>query len=401
MPKKITIKEFKERANKIHNGKYGYDDTVYVNSYTKVIIKCPIHGNFEQTPSTHLRGHGCPKCRDEENGKRQSLTTEEFKERANKIHNGKYGYDDSVYINGCAKVTIKCPIHGKFEQEAHSHLRGCGCPKCATERNTLKLTKTTEEFKKEANIVHKGKYGYDDAVYVNNKSRVIIKCPIHGKFEQEAGMHIRGAGCPECGKERIKLKQSLTTEEFIERANKVHDGKYGYDDTVYVNTRSKVTIKCPIHGNFKQLAHCHLQGHGCPKCNSSKLENDIKRLLIKSKIKFEEQKPFSWLVGPNGGPQTLDFYLPDLGIGIECQGGQHFYAIDIFGGEKSFKYTQECDQNKLKLCEEHGIKLIYYSNLSTPDKPFDYPYPVYEDGAKLVEKLMSRKEELDKGEGEE
>ena len=44
---------------------------------------------------------------------------------------------------------------------------------------------------------------------------------------------------------------------------------------------------------------------------------------------------------------------------------------------------------------------MYYSNLSTPDKPFDYPYPVYEDGAKLIEKLMSRKEELDKGEGEE
>ena len=57
-----------------------------------------------------------------------------------------------------------------------------------------------------------------------------------------------------------------TTEEFIELARQVHGDKYDYSKTVYLNKRSKVIITCPIHGDFEQNAHSHLNGRGCPKC---------------------------------------------------------------------------------------------------------------------------------------
>lgn len=55
---------FIEKARKVHGETYGYDEVVYINSSTKVKIICPIHGVFEQMPSTHIHGKksGCPSC---------------------------------------------------------------------------------------------------------------------------------------------------------------------------------------------------------------------------------------------------------------------------------------------------------------------------------------------------
>jgi hypothetical protein len=57
-----TTEEFITKVKKTHGDRYGYDEVVYVNSTTKVRITCPEHGVFEQAPSEHSRGYGCPKC---------------------------------------------------------------------------------------------------------------------------------------------------------------------------------------------------------------------------------------------------------------------------------------------------------------------------------------------------
>ena len=59
----------------------------------------------------------------------------------------------------------------------------------------------------------------------------------------------------------------------------------------------------------------------------------------------------------------MDFYLPEYNIAIECQGIQHFKAIDFFGGEKGFKNTVYRDKNKERLCNNNGIMVLYYSEL--------------------------------------
>ncbi len=57
-----STEEFIQEAQDIHNDKYDYSKTVYTGVKNKVCIICPIHGEFWQVPSSHLRGIGCPKC---------------------------------------------------------------------------------------------------------------------------------------------------------------------------------------------------------------------------------------------------------------------------------------------------------------------------------------------------
>ena len=47
---------FIKKANKKHNNFYDYNKVKYINSKTKIIITCPSHGEFEQTPANHLYG---------------------------------------------------------------------------------------------------------------------------------------------------------------------------------------------------------------------------------------------------------------------------------------------------------------------------------------------------------
>lgn len=60
--RKLTNEEFIAKARLIHRDKYDYSLTNYVDNRTKVIIICPVHGEFEQSPNDHLNGAGCPHC---------------------------------------------------------------------------------------------------------------------------------------------------------------------------------------------------------------------------------------------------------------------------------------------------------------------------------------------------
>ena len=60
---KSNSKDFIEKSNLIHNGKYDYSIVEYKNARTKIDIICNIHGIFKQTPANHLNGNGCPICR--------------------------------------------------------------------------------------------------------------------------------------------------------------------------------------------------------------------------------------------------------------------------------------------------------------------------------------------------
>lgn len=154
----------------------------------------------------------------------------------------------------------------------------------------------------------------------------------------------------------------MSTAEFIEKAIKIHGNKYDYSKVNYVNPKTNVCIICPIHSEFNIKPINHIQGIGCPKCNESKLEEEIRYLLDENKIKYVEQKTFSWLKSKQNYLR-LDFYLEDYNIAIECQGEQHFKPIRYFGGESSFNNTVKWDNLKNKLCNDNNIYILYYSNI--------------------------------------
>lgn len=67
---------------------------------------------------------------------------------------------------------------------------------------------------------------------------------------------------------------------------------------------------------------------------------------------IHQGKP-SWL-----GRQSLDIYFPDLNIGIEYQGIQHYEPVLLFGGEEGLAATQARDAIKRELCNEFGCELL-------------------------------------------
>ena len=138
---KLTTEEFIAKAKAVHGDRYDYSKVEYVGTKSPVIIICKEHGEFQQTPQKHLAGQGCIKCHRKAMAKRYSLGKEKFIEKANAVHNGFYDYNEVDYVNGHTKVKIICPIHGVFEQDTASHLKGHGCPFCADVENGKKKRK--------------------------------------------------------------------------------------------------------------------------------------------------------------------------------------------------------------------------------------------------------------------
>ena len=196
MSKKLTTEEWIKKAKSYHGDKYDYSESVYVDRHTKIKIKCNVCGNiFYQDPSEHA-GHrfaGCPEC-----AKKKCFTTEEFIERARKIHGDKYDYSKTNYLNNKTKVCIICPEHGEFWQTPGNHTNGSGCPKCKAEKIGNLKRKTKEQFILDAKRVHGDKYDYSKVEYKNNSTKVCIICPEHGEFWQAPDKHLQGEECPIC-----------------------------------------------------------------------------------------------------------------------------------------------------------------------------------------------------------
>ena len=382
MSKKYTTETFIAKAKEIHGDKYDYSDVVYKSTKEKVCIICPKHGQFWQVAYEHLHGSGCKKCAMEQLFSKKTKSIDKFIEEAKRIHGNKYDYSKVKYKGAHKKVRVICPTHGEFEQEAIAHLRGQGCPKCGITKNTISRSKKLKDFIDEANKIHECKYDYSKVKYINACTKVCIICPIHGEFYIQPNHHLEGGECQKCVRERRIKNMTSSNEEFITKAKEVHGDKYDYSKVEYERSNKKVCIICPIHGEFWQTPNQHLQGRGCHKCNESRLERDISLLLDKENISYENEKMFEWL-----GRKRIDFYLSQYNTVIECQGLQHFKEVEHFGGIDNLNEVIESDKLKKKLCEEHGIKMLYYSDLN-----IDYPYKVFTDKGELINEIKKAAE---------
>ena len=226
---------FINKATKVHNGRYDYSRVRYKNSYTKVEIVCPKHGSFLQMPSTHVNGAGCPMCGREASAEKHRVPVvsfEEFVNRANEIHNGKYDYTlaKEEYRNTKIKIPIICPVHGVFYQAPSEHMHGDGCKKCADKRNADARRITKEEFLLRAREVHGWKYDYSKVDLKDPSGKITIICPVHGEFQQLWGNHIgQKQGCPICGKNKH-------TDHFLEAARKKFGDRFDYSHVLVGQT---------------------------------------------------------------------------------------------------------------------------------------------------------------------
>lgn len=158
---------------------------------------------------------------------------EEFKNKAEKIHESKYSYEKNnvTEINSQDCVIIACPIHGGFKQKVYAHLKGQGCPKCARNQKL-----TTEEFIEKVKKANNSNISFEKTAYVNKRTKVIVTCHEkdengieHGDYEVLPPTLLNGCKCPKCThKHKMKIgrnyepKNTLTdgqikekTEQFI------------------------------------------------------------------------------------------------------------------------------------------------------------------------------------------
>ena len=132
--------------------------------------------------------------------------------------------------------------------------------------------KTTEQFIEEAIKIHKDKYTYEKVVYINSHTKVEITCKNHGSFFQRPSDHLKGLGCSSCKAENLSKRQQYTSDMFIEKSKELYkELSYDYSLVNYINSKTSVTLICPMHGNFSVVPVNHLhRGACCPVCRKIK-----------------------------------------------------------------------------------------------------------------------------------
>lgn len=195
----LTTEEFIRRAKEVWGDRYTYEKSVYTTIKAKIIVTCPIHGDFSTIAYDFLKGHGCSDCGIDIIKQKRRKKQEDFIADCKAVHGDRYDYSQTIYRGKRQKVTIICREHGPFEQWPTNHLNGEGCKWCKRDMQKDLFSMGCEEFISKARAVHGDKYDYSQVVYINNKTNVTVICPEHGPFEVMPQDHIQKKnGCPKC-----------------------------------------------------------------------------------------------------------------------------------------------------------------------------------------------------------
>ena len=262
--------------------------------------------------------------------------------------------DFDGYRKRADKIEVCCPVHGSFMQAISSVLNNTGCRQCYFDSLKGGRKYTTESWVEKAKKIHNNFYDYTKSIYTGAEDKISITCPVHGDFLQAANVHLAGSGCRKCSTQKMVDVKSFNTETYIQAANIKHDNKYSYASTIFTNIRDKVTIICPIHGEFQQVAYYHTAGNGCPVCGITnttyksapeyEIIDFIKELGISNIIHSSRHLGFE-----------LDIFLPEYNIAIEYNG---LYWHSSHSKETDKKYSV-LHVNKTNICEKNGIKLFH------------------------------------------
>lgn len=334
----------------------------YIDSKTPILHECLAHNiKWKVCPNDLLSGRGCYKCKGEKIRNALSKTHEQYVEEVkimnpNVIVLGEYSGANTPILHRCLLHDVEWNI------TPINILDGCGCSKCHKEKISNALKKTHEQYVEELKIANPQVEAIE--TYINSLTPIMHKCLIHGiEWRITPDCALRGYGCPECHKEKLRNYSLKTQEQYVEEVRNINPniivvGKY-------IGANIPISHKCTICKNeWNAYPNNIIKGFGCPYCNESKGEKEIGLLLDSYKIKYVRQKRFCDCRDTRQLP--FDFYLPDFNVVIEYNGKQHYEPIEYFGGENSFKIQQLHDKIKKDYCENNNIRFLsipYYSNI--------------------------------------
>lgn len=262
----------------------------------------------------------------------KKTTQEDFLKTLFKIYGDKYNFDKVLYVNQKSKVLVTCHIHGEFEKAPVWLIHGSACQQCSKQERRderVKLSLSTckdreEDFIKKSNEVHKNKYDYCKVRYVKSTAKVIIICPKHGAFEQEANSHVQGKGCKECYLESPGKNLLLSNAEVVKRLKKIHGERYGYKKINYFGVSKPITLVCQKHGEFDILASSSFEGSGCQKCSIEKRRKSSHEFLQQIIDVFGSLYDFS----------KVDYVNSETRVEVICKdhGSWLSYPSSLLGG---------------------------------------------------------------------
>jgi len=359
------------------------DKNVYENNNTYLILKCNKCGKTWDTTTygNFVNGNkGCSNC-----APNKKLTEEEILKRINEICEEKdytfLGYNGN--FNGAStKLILKCNKCGKEWKNTSfnnfrkinrkSHTCGRNNPSCMPQKFLDKdiLIKRLNKLLGESSLEFVS--FTEDTPTPSKDIHVILKCKKCGRtmkylcrylFSKKT--NIKCKSCEVFG----KFSDEETRKNVLERCQYLDYTFLGFEteDGLYDGKRTRLKLKCNKCGytwnttSYSDFVKSIIKCKGCS--NSWKMETEIEYLLKKNSIRYIHDcrsKILPWL--KNKISLSLDFYLPDYNIGIECQGRQHYESVKDFGGDEAFEKTAKRDEKKLSLCKEHGIKLLYYDS---------------------------------------
>lgn len=208
------------------------------------------------------------------------LSTDYFVNKSKEIHGELYDYSKTIYEGTVNYVIIICKKHGEFRQLPSNHYK-YGCGKCGREKNNRNIQLKNDcstNFISKSNQIHNNKYIYLKSNYINAQTKLIVTCEKHGDFSISPNNHLRGRGCPDCGKINRYLTKIKSFEDYYNFFVEVHNNIYTYDKVKWINGSTKIDVTCKKHGEFNILPYDHKIGRGCPKCQNQYSKKSIEWL---------------------------------------------------------------------------------------------------------------------------
>ena len=272
------------------------------------------------------------------------------------------------YVNTNTPILHRCLIHNIFWKTTPGRaLQGVGCEECKKDKFRQTRCKTHDQHVKEIedinpDIVVIGKY-------IDAKTPIEYYCKKHNvTWSSYPDNILRGVGCKECGNEKIRDKNIKHHDQYIKDLQDANPDIEVIEE--YQGANVAILHRCKIDGYIWSARPANiLFGKGCPQCNESKGERQIRQWLDDHSIEFVYQKTFADCKDIRILP--FDFYLPMYNMCIEYDGEQHYRPVKFNGktdelAEKQFEKTKCHDQIKTEYCRKHNIHLLripYFKNV--------------------------------------
>lgn len=348
----IYIKEVKEKNPNVKV------IGTYMGAKIKIDHLCKkCNAVFLATPSSILQGHGCKTCGIKLNSQHRTMTSSQYKEKVSNINSDIMVLDE--YQGSNIKIKHQCKkCNHVWEAVPNSIIQGRGCPVCAIKNNSIKKTKTHDEYKKELSMVNQNIVPLEQ--YINAKTKILHKCLIDGyEWKITPDDILKHGNCPECINRMKAQKYNASTNNLMMTHPHIasewcYDKNEGLLPTmVSYGSNKKVWWECPIcHHEYLATISKRTAGSGCPNCAKQyKVSNTELHVYFYVKKYFSETiSSYSDVLNELS---EIDIFIPNLKIGIEYDGGLYHQNISR-------------DKNKDVTCKMLGIKLI---RISEPECP--------------------------------